>query len=83
MEHSKRQRYKCKEDFLKYCFLTIKNDKIVPDIENNELFIKTELFRRGCIATASNHAEGFHASLKKIADERKGFVYNISKLYDL
>lgn len=65
------------DNFLKYCFLTKKDDKIVQNIENNELLIKTALFKRGLIA------EGFHSCLKRIANERKGLIYNISKLYDL
>lgn len=70
------------EKFLTYSFLEIKEDKIVKKIDiNNEFKKKTVLFKRGFIAAASNHCEGFHRQLKKISKENKGLEYNLRELY--
>ena len=72
------------EKFLAYCFLRLnEKNEIVENIVDQKLFDKIVLFNRDMVAAASNHAEGFHSKLKKIANEGKGFVNNISKLYEL
>lgn len=52
-------------------------------MDDDALFDKIVLYKRGLVAAASNHAERFHSKLKKVAKERKGFLYNISKLYEI
>ena len=58
-------------------------EKILADNINNDQFTKNVLFKRGMVAADSNPDEGFHTKLKTIANERKGFVYNISNLQDI
>lgn len=71
--------------FLKYCFMKLipEERKIVKNLENTDLLNKTILYKRGHIAAASNHSEGFHSKLKTIAKEHKGFIYNLTMLKDL
>lgn len=70
------------EKFLTYSFLEIKEDKVVKKNDiNNEFKRKIVLFKRGFIAAASNHCEGFHRQLKKISKEKKGLEYNLRELY--
>lgn len=77
---------KINNKFLTSCFmkkvLDENNDEtLVIDLESNQNLIhKTVLCFRNFIAAASNHAEGFHTHLKKIAKEKKGIEYNLNKL---
>ncbi|KAK8897112.1 hypothetical protein M9Y10_015046 [Tritrichomonas musculus] len=72
--------------FLASCFMKKVLDEnneetLIVDLDSNlKLLQKTVLYNRRFIAAASNHAEGFHAHLKKIAKENKGIEYNLSKL---
>lgn len=70
--------------FMKKAFNEEENEyAIIVDLESNqELIYKTVLCYRNFIAAASNHAEGFHTHLKKIANEKKGIEYNLSKLIE-
>ena len=68
---------------LKYCFACISSDQVIADPNgDDELIHKTVLFNRGCIASSSNHAEGFHCQLKVIAKLNLGIENNIEKLIE-
>lgn len=72
------------EKFLTYCFLRLNHmDEVVENLDDDALFYKVVLYKRGLVAVASNHAERFHSKLKKVAKERNGFLYNISKLNEI
>ena len=64
---------KIPEKFLLHSFLEIKNNSVIKKRDLDSKYkSQISLFNRSFIASSSNHCEGFHRQLKKIAKEKKG-----------